>query len=345
MRETIELRVYEDKARRWLGDDVGVRLSDHVRKVFVQPDEPLFLQIDAIERELRKQGESLFGGSYFHRKYTRAELEAAELFHLQFTRTFEPAGEDCGTEYDESGTCMRCGVGRRQVSDLVLDLRRVPNSADLARTIADEWIVSQRLADVISDYGLTGVKLGPVRHRSSGFGEAIDFTAVPSGRELLERARQAGVAPTDWRFGPWMNRSEQAELMDRFREEYPPDRPPTGAAARPPPITVYQLMIHSRVDVTAPTRFGIDPFDEDAAGEYRCPECGLAGLNVLSELFVARDSWDGSDFAVTRQLVGSRSGLLVPAPLVVVSPRVRELFVEHRLNGARWEVAHLLPAR
>jgi len=96
------------------------------------------------------------------------------------------------------------------------------------------------------------------------------------------------------------------------------------------------------VEVVAPTRFGIDPFDEDAAGRYRCPLGHTAGLNILSELSVGRNSWNGADITVTHQFVGHRQGVLVPSPLIVVSPRLRALLIEHGIKGYKTEVAHLV---
>lgn len=341
MRETIDLRVFETDADQYLGDDVGVRLGSTVRKLKLDSDDPLFEKIAGIKKELRQRGQTWATGWSIQRKYTPGETASAELFRMNFTRVFEPAGELTGTSYDESGACSRCGVGRRMVTDLSLDLRKVPKTADLARTIANEWIVSERFAGRLAESGFTGVELRPVRHRGLETPGSIDLNAVPSGRELVERGKAEGLSLADWRFTLWMFRPEQADLMRKIEAETAERH--ARRSRRPPPVTVYQLIITSRVEVAAPTRFGIDPFNEDDAGEYRCTPCDLMGLNILSELSVVRESWNGSDFAVTKQLVGARMGVLVPAPLIVVSPRVRELFIQHKLNGAEWEVAHLVP--
>lgn len=104
----------------------------------------------------------------------------------------------------------------------------------------------------------------------------------------------------------------------------------------------YRLHITAEpVEVAAPTRFGIDPFDDDAEGRYRCPLGHTMGLNILSELSIGRDSWDGADIAVTRQYVGSRQGVLVPSPLIVVSPRLRQLLIKHDIKGFKTEVVYL----
>ncbi len=90
---------------------------------------------------------------------------------------------------------------------------------------------------------------------------------------------------------------------------------------------------------------GIHPFDEDVKGQNRCLYAGkkdhVAGLNRLSEVFVARSAWDGSDITCTEQLVGVRGGVLRPAPLILISPRFRRLLVENNVKGFREEVAYL----
>lgn len=96
------------------------------------------------------------------------------------------------------------------------------------------------------------------------------------------------------------------------------------------------------IEVRAPTRFGIDPFDADDEGRYRCPLGHTVGLNILSELSIGRGSWGGADIAVTRQYVGSRQGVLVPSPLIVISPRLRQLLIEHDIKGFKTEVAYLV---
>jgi hypothetical protein len=95
------------------------------------------------------------------------------------------------------------------------------------------------------------------------------------------------------------------------------------------------------VDVGEQTQVGISPFDADEGGEYRCPG-HVIGLNVLSELFVARDQLRGRDFALTRQAVGVRRGLLVPRRQILISQRTRQLLIASKARGWRIEVAHLV---
>lgn len=280
MRETLELRVEEEEAWRCFRPDEGVRLGEHVRKVMLPlPDERL-PRIHEINEALRKEGRSLFWGWSIHRRYSAKELQAAELFKLWPNAMFEPSGEECGTQYDESAACPQCGTGARQASDLVLDLRRAPKSADIAQTIADELIISTRLAEELKAHGIRGAEFRPVR-----------------------QAGKKGTVSSDW----------------------------------------LQLIVSATpAEVVAPTSAGVNPFDRDEQGEYRCPRGDLAGLNLLSELFVARKSYDGSDLTCTRQSFGVRRGVLRPTPYLLISPKLRNLLAANKVRRLDLEVAHLV---
>jgi len=89
--------------------------------------------------EHQGRGRAFFTYWQLHRRYSKAELESAELLRLVLNAHFEPTGSMCGTEYDESGECRYCGTGGRQVSNLILDTRRIPKGKDIARSIAGEF--------------------------------------------------------------------------------------------------------------------------------------------------------------------------------------------------------------
>ena len=350
MREYVEFRIPEEYASCFLEPHIGKGLGEKmlpptVRAVEVAVDDPLYRRIGEIDRDHRAQGKGpFFFGWEIKRRYLRQELETAEIFHLFFTAIFEPAGEECGTVYDESTACPICGAGRTQVSDLILDLRKVPKGKDLACTIADdEWIVSQRLAELLLDGGMTGFELRPVRHKARYEDEPVDLTKVPSGRELLRQAEEAGLRDGTWDFYVWLNRPEQRELAERARQEHAEllERR-AGRRAKPLPVW-YQLIVTSTpVPTVPPTRFGIDPFDEDPEGQCRCPLGHVSGLNLLSEVWIPRAAWDGSDIVRSQNMVGARGGLLVPRPLLFISPRLWRLLEREKVRGYQVEVAHLV---
>ena len=166
MRETIEFRIPEEDAAEYLPPGTGELIGYGVRKLIVNAGDLLFFEIGRLHRAFRSQGKYLFSGREYHRHYSRRELDEAELFHVSPGRVFEPAGEECGTEYDESTACPECGAGATQVSELRLDLRKVPHRTDFAETIAGEQIVSQRLAECLIDARLQGFTLPRVLHKA-----------------------------------------------------------------------------------------------------------------------------------------------------------------------------------
>lgn len=183
MQETIEFRIPESRAIIFLQADVGTKIGI-ARKLEVRLDDPLFKKIGELDRQLRERGEAFFTAWISRRRYSRRELEKAELFHVLPKRVFEPAGEECGTVYDESSACKHvfapekeleisghkmyipastCGVGAQQLTPLFLDGRRIPRNVDFSRTIADELVVSARVVAVFDKSGLSGAKFDSIR--------------------------------------------------------------------------------------------------------------------------------------------------------------------------------------
>ena len=341
MRETIEFRIPEESAQSVLSPKDGTVLGGSVRKVELSTTDHRVALIREAEAEYRGRGDSFFTSWQITRQYSKPELDEAELLQLSITRAFEPAGEECGTRYAESEACPICGAGHRQIGYLRLDVRRLPKRVDLARSIADEWVVGQRLGEALIDAGLTGFALQPVLHRNAPL-ESVDLRSVPAGRRLLEAAEGSGVVPGSWEYYVWLNRAENDAAFEAALAEA---ELLSGAVKRPPrdlPVW-HQLEITApTVTVASPTRFGIDPFDDDPEGAHRCPLGHVAGLNLLSEIHVLREDRPGTDFAITRELVGDRRGLLRPAPILLVSQHARAVLDAHGFKGYRLEVAHVV---
>ena len=169
MREVAEFRVDEDFAPMLFGDPEGEKLSS-VRRIEMDTTDPRFAEIGRLQTELRvTRSKPFFYGWRLRRYYARRELEAASLFRLIVTSYFEPAGEECGTTYDEATACPCCGAGAQQTGPLCLNVRRIPKGKDIAETIASEVVVSRRLAELFRQHHVTGAEFLPVRvNRPSG---------------------------------------------------------------------------------------------------------------------------------------------------------------------------------
>ncbi|HMJ32421.1 MAG TPA: hypothetical protein VK501_00780 [Baekduia sp.] len=262
---------------------------------------------------------------------------------MRIKGAFEPAAEELDPDvYDHDDACPLCGTQRVQARDLTLDLRRVPKRGGFAQTLADERIVDQHVADLLADEEFTGVSLRPVHHRTATGDETIDPKRFPAGRELLARAEAEVIRPGSWRYFVWLNRPEQQELRDALHAQAAAEHG-RRAARRPPPPPWYQLVPDGdRAQIAPTTLVGITPFADAAQNESsRCPQGHVAGLNLISELHLDAATYPAPDLVATEQLVGVRRGLLQPVPLLVMSPRLRGLLVEHGIKGWETEVAYL----
>jgi hypothetical protein len=201
MIESLELRVVEDFANRLFRPDEGKLLgSGIVRLVRIQKDDPRLCEISSIQSQIDKEcGRSFFHGWEILRKYSREEIKNAACFHLLFKSTFEPAGEECGTTYDESIACPRCGAGAKQTSSLFLDVKRIPKSKDVCRTIAGEIVVSRRVVELFARHGITGVELLPVRTKGASSVESKEWFQLIVQGSVAEISGQTrvGINPFD----------------------------------------------------------------------------------------------------------------------------------------------------
>jgi hypothetical protein len=342
MNEFIEFRIPERHASRYLKPDQGERLGDSVRKLIVATDDPLLEKIQYFDNQLSIADENFYHGWDIFRKYNSRELKLAELFHININAIFEPAGEECGTVYDERTACVICGAGRKQVSDLFLDLRKTPKGKDIARTIADEWVITQKLAELLVDEEITGFELRPVHHKARYQDDPVDLKKVPSGRELLRKAKESGYTQDTWDFMVWANRTEQEELFSKARQEHA-FLLEKQAANRIGPLPIWhQLVITSNpLPTIPPTLFKSRPFaSEEEDSRFRCSLGHVSGLNLFSEVWVSKQYWDGSDFMQTEDMVGVRRGLLIPKPLLLISARLWNLFKAQKIRGFRADVAY-----
>jgi hypothetical protein len=97
------------------------------------------------------------------------------------------------------------------------------------------------------------------------------------------------------------------------------------------------------LDVVPPSSFGIDPFDPDVEGKYRCRLGHVYGLVLLSEVHFVVAPDRASDFMHSVGFVGHREGVLRLSRLVVVSARLARL-LETVKPDVRFEVAHRVGA-
>jgi len=330
IKEVLEpfVKTYPQFQRRWV-----TKITNFSGIIEGYTDEPEFKAFyDYLQTKIK------YAVSYITREYIKKELLDADILKMWISATFEPTGEEVGTEYEYP--CSVCKAGRTVKGDLVLDLRKTPKGKDIAKTIADEWIVSQRLAELIYDAKLTGFELKPVRHKVRYQDDAIDPTKYRSGIELIEKAKMAGVPYSTWAFWVWLNRPEQSALLHGLEQEHIQTRQKKEIKERQPIPIWYQLIINSTVALAEQTKYG-DPFSPVLDIEQIKTSCGhTITRGALSELFIKKNSWDGSDITKTDFSFGVHINLLYPAPEILISQRFYRLLEEHNIKGYTVEVTH-----
>ncbi|MBL8192045.1 MAG: hypothetical protein JNK38_28800 [Acidobacteria bacterium] len=307
MQEIVELRVDEDFASKLFADNEGEKLGS-VRKILISTTDPRFPEIGRLQESLRRTiNRPFFYGWDIRRSYNKKELVLASIFLLLINSLFEPAGEECGTQYDETSACPKCGSGAKQVTDLFLDLRRIPKKKDVAVTIAGEIVVSRRLVDLFLKYKIEGAEFLPVRQKNDPSSESKEWF------QLSVKSMDAEIT------SPTIIRST---LFNDDKDQSRTDDPK-------------KIVVGNYVQV-------LHPLDSE-----RCPTGDLLGLNLISEVSLKRDSYNGEDIFSSKQFVGTRRGLIRPQRLIFISQKLWRVVEEERLKGERikgvsFEVAHLV---
>lgn len=161
MKETIEFRIFDDYYHL-LSKPNNAVFNGAVHVIKVEKGDSTFEEIKKLSSEVKqKYNKCFFGYSNIKRAYNKKEIEAAILFQIKIKNTFEPAGEEGGTLYDETAACEICGANRKQISPLTLKKGSIPKK-DIARTIAGEVVVSEKFAEAIKQRSLKGIRLEPV---------------------------------------------------------------------------------------------------------------------------------------------------------------------------------------
>lgn len=194
MADIIEFRILKEYAHLLLKPGEGKDNGSNV-VVHIPSDDPKFDKVGELSRLVRqKHNDYFFLFHHIQRKYTKKELAEANLFSVVVKTTFEPAGEECGTEYDETVACEICGANRKQVGPLMLQKSSIPKK-DIARTIAGEVVVSKTFKEACESRKLKGLFFEQVYSRN----KPIDFFQINPGspKLILTNKTVAGVDPFD----------------------------------------------------------------------------------------------------------------------------------------------------
>lgn len=201
MKETWQLRVWHANVAPSDCLARGRRMG-LVTRLLLDRDDPCLQELLSLHAARKAAGQTgLISYSDIERRYDSAELAAASLFQLRWTKMIEPSGEECGSVHDTDMACPVCSAGRTLRGQLRLSATSLPTTSDVAFTIArDERIVSERVADIIQAERFTGVELREIETTRTARGGPRWFHWVVTGPLLIfgTRARFAN-SPIDGR--------------------------------------------------------------------------------------------------------------------------------------------------
>lgn len=189
MKEITEFRIGNEYAYLLLKPNEGKRNASNT-VIHITKEDPKFEQIRVLSKEIRdKKNDFFFLYSNTRREYSKDEFETATLFQIKIKTIFEPAGEECGTIYDETTACKICGANRKQIGELKLKKGSIPKK-DIARTIAGEIVVSEKFIEAFKLRNLKGLDLLPVEFAKG----ASDYYQLVATSEIeLSQSTVAGI--------------------------------------------------------------------------------------------------------------------------------------------------------
>lgn len=302
MKEYIEFRISMEYAHLLFKDDEGVNLGDTVKVIKLEKSDPRFPKIGELQKEALNRHDLFYSCFEYKRIYTKEEIENAKWFQMTPTRHFEPAGEECGTIYDESSACPICGAGAKQLSPLRLKRSSIPR-ADMAMTIAkgDEIVVSDRFVEMVRRNNLKGIEFDPV---------------MGSGKQPRQ-LNYYQIRPMHY--------------MD-FSNKTIFGRNPFDLSGEVPSCTIEYI----RQDGTKYRRFYPKEIYKCPNGD----NVGLSILSEA--YMKSDPILDSLDFFASKQTKGGRGGLIRQYHLLFCSSRMMRLIKENNLKGFKFEVAHIV---
>ena len=301
MKEYVEFRINREYAHLLFKEDEGVNLGSFVKKVNIAPTDPVFKQIGKLQEEMLRKQTYFFSSYEYKRIYTEAEINNAAWFWIKKTRHFEPAGEECGTIYDESTACPICGASAKQMTPLRLKRSSIPH-VDMAETIAhgDETIVSKRFVEIVKEHNLSGMVFEPVYGLGKQMPKLNYYQICPCNYLEFSDKTIFGQTPFDLSgMFPGCKREYLQRDGTTYTEVFPPE--------------IYKCP------------------NGDNAGLGIMSEPYIRYNSIL----------EGLDFFASRQTIGGRGGLIRQSHLLFCSNRMMKLIKENGLKGFQFEIAHV----
>ncbi|MBS1853281.1 MAG: hypothetical protein JST79_20470 [Acidobacteria bacterium] len=365
MQETYEIRLFA-KHLPLLGDTTGnsVKLGRVAATIRGTVHDPLFVRIGELEQHLRSTRQGVaFAAWRVERHYSKEEVAAAELFLLNVPFT-EVSGEEYGTQYEDLLNCEQeieqleytggadfrihrksipCSLNTKQIGPLRIAFSKLRRKLDVYRLWGGELIVSEGFVCLNKNERISGGAFFPIVDvRNDNLTLPLQFSDSATGLEILSIAADKHISPGDWKFWEWLNDEEQQPLLAKMLA--PQKRAIRDSEKSGSVRNLAQLTLRSNpLQISKQSQFGETPFDTENKDFHRCDGGIIAGRRLISPLSVLRSSWDGSDLCRTEVYVGGqRQGLFRPYQLLVVSKRLFQAMLKHKMKGFHFEIVELI---
>jgi hypothetical protein len=331
--------------------------------------DPLYCRIEEVDRSMAQTAQRSLKGSWdIVRTYNSEEIERAQLFLLRLDGA-HASGEEYGTWYTDGApndNCgferkravnitmnpvkiifadnphIRCALSSHQVGPLRVPFQKMRKNLDIFMLWGGEYIVSERFAKLIEDGGFTGGKVQPIWNTGAEPNTMPVLSDVPSGVELMRRAKEKGLGPADRAYWSWLEEDAQLPLLDKALWEQMGLRLSRRAKASSAGAFA-QLTIQSKpLTVSSKTLFGENPFRPGSGESCKCAFGEVRGKYLLSPLSVIGSSWDGSDICIGDVHWMAKGGLFRPWRLLVISKRLFDAMRQAKMKGFDFEVVEMV---
>jgi hypothetical protein len=214
--------------------------------------------------------------------------------------------------------------------------------SDIFTLWGGELVVSGQLGKVIEQGRFTGGKVRPIWNTGSEQKSMPNPSDVPSGVELLRRAKEKGFGPTDRAYWSWLEENAQLPLLDKALWEQMELQQPRRARASSVGGFVQLTVESAPLTVADKTLFGSKPFRPGSGESCNCGFGEVRGNGLLSPLSVIGSSWDRSDICRSDVYVSGKSGLFRPWRLLVISKRLFDAMRQAEMKGFDYEAVEMV---
>ena len=192
MKEILRIKLYYKDSLAIFKEDEGQNWYDQDKKYLqykvldIETSSTKIEEIRRLRENYIKRNDYLYYDSTIIRKYTKREIENAELFTMEVKKSSDALCEEIDTLYDDSCQCPICGSGGRQISPLYLKKKNYFNNREAIRTYTPEIFVSKKFVDFVNDNNLKGLSFGDIY-----YGKRLSN----DGKQLLMEGCELNISP------------------------------------------------------------------------------------------------------------------------------------------------------